>query len=64
METFYTFSATGQNGLKVVAHLVSTLPFLISITLAALTPLRNLKINLKGKDFYPLLQRYYHNLVK
>ncbi|OGW14688.1 MAG: hypothetical protein A3G93_04805 [Nitrospinae bacterium RIFCSPLOWO2_12_FULL_45_22] len=64
MENLYTFPGTGQNGLRVVADMITVLPFLFSVLLAMLTPLRNIKIKSKGKDLYPLLLRYYHNLVK
>ena len=64
MENLSTFPGTGQNGLRVVADMITVLPFLFSVLLAMLTPLRNIKIKSKGKDLYPLLLRYYHNLVK
>jgi hypothetical protein len=54
MEILYS-SGSGQIGLGGIANIIMVLPFLVSILLALLTTLRNVKINSKRLDGYPPL---------
>ena len=64
MEPLYSFPGTGQNGLGAIADIIALSPFLLSVLLAILTLLKQIKTKSKGKNLYPLLLRHYHDLVK